>query len=52
MAAGIDGTSVIFAGDTYGSWAETRAGDVEYSDFAGMALDADGTLLWTYQVKC
>lgn len=51
MAAGLDGTSVIFAGFTYGSWVETLAGTGEYTDFAGMALDADGTLLWTYQVR-
>lgn len=49
-AAGIDGTSIVFAGYTLGSWAETHAGTEEYSDFAGMSLDADGTLLWTYQV--
>ncbi len=51
MAAGIDGTSVIFAGATYGSWANTTAGD-GYEDFAGMAMDADKAVLWKYQVSC
>ena len=50
MAAGIDGTSVIFAGNTYGSWVETHAGD-GYKDFAGMAMDADKNVLWEYQVR-
>lgn len=50
MAAGIDGTSVVFAGSTYGSWAEDiNAGD-GHKDFAGMAMDADKNVLWTYQV--
>ena len=26
------------------------AGSANYSDFAGMSMDADGNLLWTYQV--
>ncbi len=51
MAAGIDGASVVFAGTTYGDWVNTHAGD-EYQEFAGMAMDADNTVLWTYQVSC
>ncbi len=49
-AAGLDGTSVVFAGSTYGSWANTHEGEETHEDFAGMAMDADKTVLWTYQV--
>ena len=52
VAAGVDGTSVVFAGSTFGSWVETAAGE-DQTDFAGMAMDADMNVLWTYQVsKC
>lgn len=51
MATGIDGTSVIMGGYTEGSWVETTEAE-EAMDFAGMSLDTDGILLWTYQVFC
>lgn len=49
-AAGTDGSSAVFAGSTLGTWAETQAGTDEYTDFAGMSLDSNRSLLWTYQV--
>lgn len=45
--------SVILSGYTRGSWAAPYAGGnvVDYcGDFAAMALDANGNVLWTYQV--
>lgn len=50
MATGIDGTSVIIAGYTYGSWVEINEEDGDCMDFAGMSMDATGTPLWSYQV--
>lgn len=40
--------SVVMAGYTYGDWNATNAGS---RDFAACKLDADGTLLWKWQVK-
>ncbi|CAN0444073.1 unnamed protein product [Pylaiella littoralis] len=50
VVTGIDGTSVIIGGYTYGSWVETNL-DAEGADqdIVGMSMDGDGTLLWTYQ---
>lgn len=48
-AIGNDG-SVVISGYTYGSWAVTQAGDDEDTDFVAMAMDADGNVLWEYQV--
>lgn len=49
VAIGIDGTAVL-SGYTYGSWAATQAGDDEDMDFVAMSMDADGNILWEYQV--
>ncbi|CAN0410202.1 unnamed protein product, partial [Pylaiella littoralis] len=50
VMTGIDGTSVIIGGYTFGSWVETNL-DAEGADqdIVGMSLDGDGTLRWTYQ---
>lgn len=45
MAA--DGSSVFFGGYTTGDWYGTNAGA---EDFAALQLDADGTVLWKWQV--
>ena len=42
----VDG-SVVLAGKTGGSWNATSAGD---SDWAAMKLDAEGTVVWKWQV--
>ncbi|CAN0358747.1 unnamed protein product, partial [Ectocarpus fasciculatus] len=49
VATGIDGTSVVIAGYTFGTWAATQAEDEDDMDAVGMSMDGDGTLLWTYQ---
>lgn len=51
MAMGTDG-SVVMAGYTNGGLANERNfGEDGYgSDFAAVKLDANGTLLWTWQV--
>ncbi|CAN0306359.1 unnamed protein product [Ectocarpus fasciculatus] len=49
VATGIDGTSVVIAGATFGTWAATQAEDEDDMDAVGMSMDGDGTLLWTYQ---
>lgn len=43
---GLDG-SVVLAGYTAGDWAAENQGG---NDFAAVKLDADGTLLWQWQV--
>lgn len=50
VATAIDGASVLIAGNTDGSWVETNEEAGDNADFAAMAMDADGTVLWTYQV--
>lgn len=52
VATGIDGTSVVFAGYTFGTWVAEQAEDEDDMDAVGMSMDGDGTLLWTYQVSC
>ncbi|CAN0059164.1 unnamed protein product [Ectocarpus sp. 4 AP-2014] len=49
VATGIDGTSMVFAGYTFGTWAAEQAEDEDDMDAVGMSMDGDGTLLWTYQ---
>ncbi|CAM9614734.1 unnamed protein product [Hapterophycus canaliculatus] len=49
VATGIDGTSVVIGGYTYGSWVEDSVGDEEDLDMIGLSLDTDSNLLWTYQ---
>ncbi|CBJ28797.1 hemolysin-type calcium-binding region [Ectocarpus siliculosus] len=49
VATGIDGTSMVFAGYTFGTWAAAQAEDEDDMDAVGMSMDGDGTLLWTYQ---
>lgn len=44
---GLDG-SVVLAGYTGGDWASPNAGG---NDFAAVKLDADGMLLWQWQVR-
>lgn len=50
-ATAVDG-SIIVAGTTHGNWTGTKYifGD-DPRDFAAMAIDEDGMLLWSYQVK-
>ena len=43
----VDG-SVVLAGATDGSWNTTSAGD---SDWAAIKLDAEGTVVWKWQVR-
>ena len=43
----VDG-SVVLAGETRGSWNATSAGDL---DWAAMKLDAEGTVVWKWQVR-
>ncbi|CAM9876744.1 unnamed protein product, partial [Ectocarpus fasciculatus] len=51
VATGIDGTSVVIAGYTFGTWAAAQAENEDDMDAVGMSMDGDGTLLWTYQVS-
>lgn len=46
VTIGIDGSAVM-SGYTYGSWAATYQG---WGDFVVMSMNADGTMLWKYQV--
>ncbi|CAM9613508.1 unnamed protein product, partial [Ectocarpus sp. 13 AM-2016] len=48
VATGVDGTSMVFAGYTFGTWAAEQAEDEDDMDAVGMSMDGDGTLLWTY----
>lgn len=48
-AAFTDDGSVILAGSTASVWGEDNIGP---GDFAASKLDADGTLVWTWQVNC
>lgn len=45
-ANSIDGF-IMMSGFTYGSWAAAEKGG---SDFVAMSMDADGNMLWKYQV--
>lgn len=47
VAVAADG-SVALAGYTWGDWNGTNKG---YSDFDAFKLDADGNLLWKWQVN-
>ena len=47
MAMSDDG-SVVLVGYTYGSWSTTNAG---YYDCVAIKLNANGTMLWTWQVN-
>ena len=49
-AIGID-DSVILSGFTYGSWAGTQAGNQDDRDFVAMSINAEGDVLWRYQVR-
>lgn len=40
---------MILAGSTTSVWGEEHIGS---GDFAASKLDADGTLVWTWQVNC
>lgn len=40
----------MMSGFTYGSWVATDQDDDYDTDFAAMSVDADGNVLWTYQV--
>lgn len=40
--------SVVVAGNTYGNWSGVNAGS---GDWAAVKLDADGAVLWQWQVK-
>lgn len=48
-AIGNDG-SVVMAGYTEGNWSTTNAGDLGTRDFAAAKIDADGVLIWKWQV--
>lgn len=48
-AIGTDG-SVVMSGYTYGSWSATKEEDDDDMDFVAMSMDANGNILWTYQV--
>lgn len=39
--------SIVLVGSTMGDWGTENEGD---EDFVGVKLDADGTLLWIWQV--
>lgn len=47
VIAGTDGSTVL-AGVTEGDWEERV---LDYKDFAALSLDADGKLMWRYQVS-
>ena len=47
-AATGDNGSVILVGTTYGNWSETNQGG---GDFAAVKLDANGSVLWRWQVR-
>ncbi|CAM9819697.1 unnamed protein product [Scytosiphon promiscuus] len=49
VATGIDGTTVVLGGYTFGSWVEIQAGDTEDIDMVGISFNTDGDQLWTYQ---
>lgn len=43
-----DNSSVILVGSSYGNWADTNKGG---EDFIAVKLDADGNILWKWQVN-
>lgn len=49
VASGGDDGSVVLAGSTAGNWDIVNRG---YEDFAAVKLDANGTVLWHWQVSC
>ena len=49
-AVGIDG-SFVLSGNTYGSWIGSQAGTDQDRDFVGVSGDAEGNILWEFQVR-
>ncbi|CAN0111305.1 unnamed protein product [Ascophyllum nodosum] len=48
-AVGIDG-SFVLSGNTYGSWIGSQAGTDQDRDFVGVSGDAEGNILWEFQI--
>ena len=47
MAIAGDDGSVVLAGWTFGDWCRTSLG---FADFAAIKLDANGSVIWRWQV--